>query len=243
MLRPPGSFAASFVAGSLCLLAAGCELPAPSGTGPAGYPAPVPRVEVVSVERWTLGELEVPLASWDTVRLSASLEDLSYDEAAKGLPPQFWLGIPPIFPDPLHAGVTWADSIQIWQGDALNRRSLGLVRHSRVIGDTLIAGRQLLIVEERAGMRAPRVAHFELRTRETEVPREFIRHQRGIYQDLRARSWIDLEAGIYRARWDTLTTRPGLRSFDQTIGPRGDTVEVPARFDVIREFRVIELRP
>jgi len=205
-----------------------------------GGPARPPRVEVISVERWIIDERLVP---WDTVRLTASLADLNLEEASRELPMQFWLGIPPTLPDRLEAGVTWTDTIGIWQGDALDRRNLGLARHRRVLADPPLAGRRILIVEERAGVSLPRVLHFELRSRETREPGSFHRHQRAVNQELRARSWIDPEAGIYRARWDTLCTVPGPGSFARRIGPDADTLEVSARFDAVREFRVVEPPP
>ncbi len=234
----------ALVAACACWLAAGCDLPGPSSADPVGEPVPVipvevVSVEVVSVERWIVDDLEVERAPWDTVRLSAALSDLTFEEAANELPPQFWLGIRPALPDGLRTGSTWTDTIRIWQGDGLNRRSLGLSRESRVLGDTLVAGRRILIVEERAGVGTPFVFHFEVRSWETQAAGYYDRHERGVFQELRARSWLDPAAGVYQARWDTLTARPEARSFNRWISPAGDTVEVPTRFDAIREFRVI----
>jgi hypothetical protein len=238
MLRLPHRTRVLAAAGA-CWLAAGCSLPGPSSAEPVGEPVPVIRVEVVSVERWIVDDLQVAQAPWDTVRLSAALSDLTFEEAANQLPPQFWLAIRPALPDDLRTGTTWTDTIRIWQGDGLNRRSLLLNRGNRVIGDTLLDGRRILVVEEWAGLRNPRALHYELRSWETQVAGHYERHERAVSQQLRARSWLDPAAGIYRARWDTLAAVPEVRSFDRWISPAGDTVEVPARFDAIREFRVI----
>ena len=76
MLRLPHRTSVLAAAGA-CWLAAGCSLPGPSSAEPVGEPVPVIRVEVVSVERWIVDDLQVAQAPWDT--LAAVPEVRSFD--------------------------------------------------------------------------------------------------------------------------------------------------------------------
>lgn len=142
-----------------------------------------------------------------------------------------WDLVPSFHPGALASGAQWTDTISLTSAVLGNRQALSGRRVSSLVRDTVIGGRRLWIVSDRATVHYDEIAMREERTLDTFVPHVRVAH--GAMQ-----GWMvyDPTVGLFRDRVDTtlLTGETELRYAD------GRAFQVPTRYERTRRWIVYD---